>query len=77
MGEIINIYHTDIELPEIPTDKSEIEDWGTDDPEEQYWRRKPLPPMFKNLNYDSEGNILLTIEQKQFCLKELDKIRNG
>lgn len=77
MGEIINIYHTDIELPDVPEDKSEIEDWGTDNPNEQYWRRKPLPQMFKTLNYDTEGNILLTLEQKQFCLKELDKIRNG
>lgn len=76
MGEILNIYHTDIEIPNVP-DISEIEDWGTDNPDEQYWRRKPLPAIFKNLDYDSEGNIKLTIEQKAFCLRELDKIRNG
>jgi hypothetical protein len=76
MGEIITIYNIDIEIPD-PPDISEIEDWGTDNPDEQYWRRKPLPQIFKNLNYDTDGNIQLTLEQRQFCLKELDKIRNG
>lgn len=76
MGEILTIYHTEIEIPDVP-DISEIENWGTDDPEEQYWRRRPLPPMFKNLDYDTDGNIILNQEQKKYCLKELDKIRNG
>ncbi len=77
MGEILNIYNTDIEIPDVPEDISQIENWDTDNPEEQYWRRKSLPTIFKNLNYDLDGNIILTLEQKQFCLKELDKIRNG
>lgn len=76
MGEIIKIYGIDIEIPDVP-DLSEIENWGTDDPNEQYWRKKPLPDIFKNLIHDSDGNIVLTAEQRQFCLKELDKIRNG
>jgi hypothetical protein len=76
MGEIINIYNTDIEIPEVP-DASEIEDWGTTNPDEQYWRKKPLPDIFKDLAYDTSGNIILSTEQKAFCLKELDKIRNG
>lgn len=76
MGEILTIYHTEIEIPDVPN-RSEIEDWGTDNPDEQYWRRKPLPAIFKNLNYDTEGNIVLTLEQNQYCLKELDKVRNG
>jgi len=77
MGEILNIYNTDIEIPDIPTDVSEIEDWGTNDPQEQFFRRKKLPPIFKNLNYDSSGNITLTPEQEAFCKKDLEKIRNG
>ncbi len=76
MGKIINVYHTDIELPDVP-DISEIEDWGTSDPDEQYWRRRSLPLIFKNLNYDTEGRIVLTNEQRSFCIKELYKIRNG
>lgn len=77
MGEILRIYHTDIEIPDIPTDLSEIENWDTDNPEEQYFRRKKLPNIFKNLNYDTSGNIILTPEQEAFCKKDLDKIRNG
>lgn len=76
MGERITIYHTEIELPDVP-DKSEIEDWGTDNPDEQYWRRKPLPDIFKKLNYDAAGKIALTSEQEAFCLKEIKKIREG
>lgn len=76
MGEVVTIYHTDIEIPEVPN-PSEVEDWGTDNPEEQYWRRKPLPSIFKNLDYDTDGNIVLSLDQKKYCLKELDKIRNG
>ena len=76
MGDILTIYHTDIEIPDVP-DASEIENWGTDNPDEQYWRRKALPSIFKNLEYDTEGNILLTPEQNKYCLKELDKVRNG
>lgn len=76
MGEQVEIYHTLITLPDEP-DASEIENWGTADPDEQYWRRKPLPDIFKVLNYDSDGDISLTPEQESFCLKELDKIHNG
>lgn len=76
MGEKIFVYNTEITLPDEP-DISEIENWGTDDPENQYWRKKPLPPMFKHLVYDSDGNILLTPEQEAFCIKELHKIHHG
>jgi len=76
MGEIVTIYNTQIEIPDVP-DASEIEDWGTGNPDEQYWRRKPLPTIFKNLEYDTDGNIILNNEQREYCLKELEKIRNG
>lgn len=76
MGEVIEVYHTKITLPDQPDD-SEIEDWGTNDPDEQYWRRKSLPTIFKTLTYDSDGNIILTKEQEYFCLNELYKIHNG
>ncbi len=76
MGERITIYHTEITLPDQPP-ISEIENWGTDNPDEQYWRRKKLPAIFTYLNYDSNGTVILTPEQKQYCLKELDRIKNG
>lgn len=77
MGEILRIYHTDIEIPDLPTDLSEIENWDTDNPDEQFFRRKKLPEIFKVLDYDTAGNIVLTKQQEDFCKKDLDKIRNG
>lgn len=76
MGEQIEIYHTLITLPDQP-DASEIENWGTENPDEQYWRKRPLPNIFKALVYDTDGNIVLTEEQEAFCLKELHKIHHG
>jgi hypothetical protein len=75
MGDIIKIYGTDVTLPDKPDD-SEIEDWGMPK-EDQYWRKKSLPPMFKDLRYDSLGRIVLTEEQQNFCLSELKRIREG
>lgn len=74
-GEIISIYGIDIQLPVCP-DASQIEDWGQP-PEEQYWRKKAFPTIFKVLVRDTSGNILLTPEQEAYCLGELDKIKNG
>jgi hypothetical protein len=76
LGEIINIYGTDIELPQVPP-FSEIEDWGESNIKEQYWRRKRMPDMFKKLVYDKEGNIELTQQQQDFCLEELRRIEEG
>lgn len=75
MGEIIEIYHTKITLPDEPED-SEVEDWGMPK-EEQYWRRKPLPSIFKSIIRDEDGNIQLTPEQEKHAIKEFGRIKNG
>jgi hypothetical protein len=75
MGETIRIYNTDITLPDVPP-HNEIEDWGTPK-EEQYWRKKPLPSIFRTLVKDADGNIELTREQEAFAAKEFDRIKNG
>lgn len=75
MGEVVEVYHTRITLPDVPPDE-EIENWGTDNPAEQYWRRKPLPPIFKILHREGD-NIILTPEQEAFAERELDRIKNG
>lgn len=75
MGEIIRIYHTDIQLPDVP-DTSEIENWGVDK-EEQYWRRKSLPKIFSAITRDDDGNVILSKDQEDFCTKELERIRSG
>lgn len=75
MGEKITIYNTTIELPDVPSHE-EIEDWGMPK-EEQYWRKKPLPAIFKILNKDADGNIELTKDQEDYASKEFHKIKNG
>jgi len=75
MGEVIEVYHTKITLPDKPDD-SEIENWGMP-PSEQYWRRKPIPSIFKVLERDDDGNVALTKPQEDFCNTELDRIRHG
>jgi hypothetical protein len=75
MGEIINIYNTNIELPDLPP-LDEIEDWGMPK-EEQYWRRKLLPNIFKIVDKDVDGNIVLTKEQELFANREFKRIKNG
>jgi hypothetical protein len=75
MGEIINIYNTNIELPDLPP-LDEIEDWGMLK-EEQYWRRKLLPNIFKIVDKDVDGNIVLTKEQELFANREFKRIKNG
>ena len=75
MGEVIKIYNTEITIPDSPP-LEEIEDWGM--PRElQYWRRKPLPPIFKVVNKDIDGNIELTREQEDYAANEFNRIKNG
>jgi len=75
MGEVIKIYNTEITIPDSPPSE-EIEDWGM--PRElQYWRRKPLPPIFKVVNKDIDGNIELTREQEDYAANEFNRIKNG
>lgn len=75
MGEVIQIYHTNITLPDMPP-LEEIEDWGMP-PSEQYWRRKPLPTIFKYITRDEDGNVVLSPEQEAHCNKELERIKYG
>jgi len=75
MAEKIIIYNTEVTLPEQPPIQ-EIEDWGMP-AKEQYWRRKKLPYSFNTIKRDEAGNIELNNEQEQYCLKELDRIKNG
>jgi len=75
MGEVVRIYNTDITLPDVP-ESHEIEDWGMPK-EEQYWRRKPLPAIFKHVQKDTDGNIELNKEQLAFAEREFRRIKNG
>lgn len=72
----LEIYGTKINLPERSSD-TYIEDWGTDNPKEQYWRRKDLPNYFSLVEYDKDGNAILNVQQREYALTEVDRCRNG
>ena len=71
---IERIYHTDIVLPECT---GYVEDWGTNNPKEQYWRRYDLPEYFDLVEYDKEGNALLTQKQIDYATEEVRRCREG
>jgi len=70
----IEIYNTIIELPKQP---DEIECWGTDEPSEQYWRRKPLPEFFESVEYDKNGDALLDSRQREYAIEQVSRCRDG
>src|SRR5688572_15497923 len=72
----LEIYGTKVNLPDSPT-TDKIENWGTDDPSEQYWRRKELPDIFDEIEYDEDKNPILTPEQKAFAKIEIDRCFDG
>jgi len=74
LSQAINIYGTDIKLPEQP---EVIENWGTDNPNEQYWRRYDIPSYFELVDFDKEGNALLTDRQRDYAQEEVRKCKEG
>jgi len=75
MGLEVNIYGVLVDVPELHD--SYIEDWGTDNPKEQYWRRKELPRYFSYVEYDKDGNVLLTKEQEAYAKIEVERCKKG
>jgi hypothetical protein len=75
MGLSVNIYGTLINTPQENT--FEVENWGTKNPSEQYWRRTELPSFFDEVEYDRAGNLLLSPEQWKFAHKESERCKNG
>lgn len=75
MGLAIDIYGSLINIPE-KADKY-VENWGTDDIKEQYWRRKELPDIFDDVAFDSDGNAKLTEEQKAYAAIEVERCKKG
>lgn len=74
MGVVIPIYGTNVRMPDFP---DFIEDWGADNPNEQYWRRKELPEIFDEVEYDKDGVALLTREQRAYADIETARCKKG
>lgn len=76
MALAVNIYGALVEVQDKP-DFFDIENWGTDNPKEQYWRRKDLPKFFELVEYDKDGNVILTHQQREYALEEVRRCKNG
>lgn len=76
MGLTVDIYGCMIETQDKP-EFVDIEDWGTGNPHEQYWRRKELPSFFEQVEFDRDGNLILTAEQEEYARKEVERCKKG
>lgn len=71
----VNIYGTIVKLPN--SNGQYVENWGTNNPKDQYWRRKEIPDFFYEVEYDKEGNALLTNSQIEYASEEVRRCKNG
>ena len=72
----VNIYGQLVEVPDKP-EFFDVENWGTDNPAEQYWRRLPIPDFFEIVEFDKNKNLLLTKEQEEYAKREVDRCKKG
>ncbi len=75
MSETIEIYGSIVSLPEKPQDEL-IYGYGKPK-EEQFWIREELPKYFEQVEYDKDGNALLTLQQRQYALEEVRRCKQG
>lgn len=75
--EALEIYGTKVHLP-IRNGKEYIENWDYPNRQSmQFWRRQELPEMFDDISFDSDGNALLSMEQKQYAVEEVKRCKEG
>jgi hypothetical protein len=75
LREVINIYGTNITLPEQPPLET-IDGYGLPN-SEQYWERKELPDFFDKVERDDEGNALLNSQQSEYAKEEVRRCKQG
>lgn len=75
MAEKIEIYGTNVNLPERPKDEDALY-YGLPR-KEQKWRRQRLPDYFDKVEYDKQGNLILTEQQEIYASEEVNRCKNG
>ena len=75
MADKIEIYGSIITLPEKPKDEDALY-YGLPR-KEQKWRRYPLPDYFDKVEYDKQGNLVLTNQQERYASEEVRRCKNG
>jgi len=75
VAEKIQIYGSNITLPEKPKDEEAL-NYGLPR-NKQKWERQPLPDFFEKVEYDKQGNLILTEQQEQYASEEVKRCKNG
>lgn len=72
----IEIYGTRVHVKDADKNTT-IENWGTDVPSDQHWRRFELPEFLEVVEYDRDGNAILNHEQRKYALEEVRRCKDG
>ena len=75
MADKIEIYGSSITLPERPKDEDAL-NYGLPR-NQQKWRRQSIPLFFDVVEYDKDGNLILTKQQEEFALEEVRRCKQG
>lgn len=75
MSDVLEIYGTKVRLPERPKDEDAL-NYGLPR-KQQKWVRKPLPEFFETVEYDKQGNLVLTKQQEDFAAEEVRRCKKG
>lgn len=76
MRETLGIYGTTVFLPEL-SEGTYVENWDTNDPKEQYWRRKDIPSIFDEVRFTPDGAAILTPDQRVYANEEIRRCKQG
>lgn len=69
------IYGTKCKLPDAPPHEKIL---NSDKPkDEQMWAREELPSFFEKVEYTKSGDLILTEEQEDYAITELEKCKKG
>ena len=75
MSEIIEVYGTKIRLPEQPNKEDII---NYDLPiKQQKWVKKELPYFFEKVEYNKNGDLILTEQQEEYARQEVQRCKKG
>lgn len=75
MAEKIEIYGSNITLPEKPKDEDALY-YGLPR-KQQKWKRQTLPDYFDKVEYDKQGNLILTPQQEIYASEEVKRCKQG
>jgi len=73
--QTVHVYGVDYNTPAYP--KRETVSNCREVLGDQKWIRAPIPESFDEIEFDEEGNAILSLEQEDFVVSELERINHG